>query len=375
MARRTTPRCSATSAERFDVRRHHDRVLPARRQVLRAHRRARRQARRLRGEVHVRRASRCSSTSIELPGGRLQALSIAWDSRSKSQNGQRWFHLYPNERVTRDDELHWSRPSQNWNFMCADCHSTGLRKNYDRDADRFDTQWSEISVGCEACHGPGSRHVAWASARRTDRVARRTRQGSDCSARRAARRCLDAERDDRQRDTVAPANQRARDRDLRAVSLAARQIADGYEAGKPFLDYYRPALLSRPLYHADGQQRDEVYTWGSFLQSKMYAHGVTCSDCHNPHSGKLRAEGNAVCATCHLPAKYDTPAHHHHQAGERGRVVRGLSHADDHLHGGRPAARSQPAHAATGSVRRARHARTRARAVIRSATRAGPPRR
>ena len=79
------------------------------------------------------------------------------------------------------------------------------------------------------------------------------------------------------------------------------QIADGYEAGKPFLDYYRPALLSRPLYHADGQQRDEVYIWGSFLQSKMYARGVTCSDCHNPHSGKLRAEGNAVCATCHLP--------------------------------------------------------------------------
>ena len=72
------------------------------------------------------------------------------------------------------------------------------------------------------------------------------------------------------------------------------QIAEGYVPGKAFLDYYRPALLTSPLYHADGQQRDEVYNWGSFLQSKMYANGVTCSDCHDPHSGKLRAEGNVA---------------------------------------------------------------------------------
>ena len=96
------------------------------------------------------------------------------------------------------------------------------------------------------------------------------------------------------------------------------QIAEGYEAGKPFLDHYRPALLTSPLYHADGQQRGEVYNWGSFLQSKMYANGVTCSDCHNPHSGKLRAEGNALCATCHVPSKYDTAAHHHHKPASAG---------------------------------------------------------
>jgi Tfp pilus assembly protein PilF len=96
------------------------------------------------------------------------------------------------------------------------------------------------------------------------------------------------------------------------------QIAEGYQAGKPFLDYYRPALLTSPLYHADGQQRDEVYNWGSFLQSKMYASGVTCSDCHDPHSGKLRAEGNAVCAACHLPSKYDSSAHHHHKPAGAG---------------------------------------------------------
>lgn len=76
--------------------------------------------------------------------------------------------------------------------------------------------------------------------------------------------------------------------------------------------------MSQGLYYVDGQQRDEVYVWGSFLQSRMYHAGVTCGDCHEPHSQKLRAEGNALCATCHLAAKYDTPAHHHHEGTGRG---------------------------------------------------------
>ena len=107
---------------------------------------------------------RCSNISIEFPDGRLQALSIAWDARPKKEGGQRWFHLYPNERITHDDELHWTRPSQNWNFMCADCHSTDVRKNYDPATDKFQTRWAEINVGCEACHGPGSRH--WSGPKR-----------------------------------------------------------------------------------------------------------------------------------------------------------------------------------------------------------------
>ena len=256
---------------------------------------------------------------IELSGGRVQALSIAWDSRPRNRGGQRWFHLYPNERVTHDDELHWSRPSQNWNFMCADCHSTGLRKNYDRETDRFRTQFAEISVGCEACHGPGSRHLEWAAARTTGKpgpIDSSKGLNTRLDERRGVAWIVNATTGNATRSRP-----RTSDREIESCAQChARrsQIADGYEAGKPFLDYYRPALLSRPLYHADGQQRDEVYIWGGFLQSRMYARGVTCSDCHNPHSGSLRAEGNAVCATCHLPAKYDTPAHHHHQMASAG---------------------------------------------------------
>jgi predicted CXXCH cytochrome family protein len=250
---------------------------------------------------------------IELAGGRVQALSIAWDARSKNQNGQRWFHLYPTERVTSRDELHWTRPSQNWNFMCADCHSTGLRKNYDRATDRFQTTWAEISVGCEACHGPGSLHMKWAGGARTDSSKGLTARLDE---RRGVAWTANAATGNASRSHPRTSN---REIETCAQCHARRtQIADGYEAGKPFLEYYRPALLTRPLYHADGQQRDEVYTWGSFLQSRMYARGVTCSDCHNPHSGKLRAEGNAVCASCHMPSKYETPSHLRHQPSSAG---------------------------------------------------------
>jgi Tfp pilus assembly protein PilF len=281
---------------------------------------------------------------IEFPDGRLQALSIAWDSRLKKDGGQRWFHLYPNEQITYDDELHWTRPSQNWNFMCADCHSTDIRKNYDAATDKFQTRWAEISVGCEACHGPGSRHLEWA-ATQSPALQKGGKGGFESAGeiplnppfskgeegqRAEGVKGLSARLDERQgiawTQNAATGNSvrsqpRTADREVEVCAQChARrgQIAEGYQAGKPFLNHYRPALLTLPLYHSDGQQRGEVYNWGSFLQSKMYASGVTCSDCHNPHSGKLRAEGDVVCATCHLPSKYDTTAHHHHKPASSG---------------------------------------------------------
>ena len=314
---------------------------------------------------------------VEFPDGRLQALSIAWDARSKKEGGQHWFHLYPNERVTHGDELHWTRPAQNWNFMCADCHSTDVRKNYDSASDKFQTRWAEISVGCEACHGPGSNHVAWAKfespplkrGARGDLNTPEIPLNPPFPKGEVSSKGLSARLDERRGITwsinaatgnAARSKPRASEREIEVCAQChARrgQIAEGYQAGKPFLDYYRPALLTPPLYHADGQQRGEVYNWGSFLQSKMYANGVTCSDCHNPHSGKLRAEGNAVCATCHLPSKYDTTAHHQHKSGSTGASVRVVPHAHHDLYGYRSAPRSQPARTPAGPVGQIRHAK------------------
>jgi predicted CXXCH cytochrome family protein len=281
---------------------------------------------------------------IEFPDGRIQALAIAWDVRPKSQGGQRWFHLYPKERITHEDELHWTRPAQNWNFMCADCHSTDLQKNFDATSNRFNTQWAEINVGCEACHGPGSEHVEWTKSQ-SPPLQKGGKGGFELSQqiplappfskgeevpRTDSSKGLTVSLDERRgviwkpneaTGNSARSQPRITEREIEACAQChARrgQIAESYAAGKPFLDYYRPALLTSPLYHADGQQRDEVYIWGSFLQSKMYASGVTCSDCHDPHSGKLRAEGNAVCASCHQSSKYAAATHHHHKPGSAG---------------------------------------------------------
>ncbi len=256
---------------------------------------------------------------VELPGGRLQALSIAWDARPREAGGQRWFHLYPNETIDFRDELHWTRRQQNWNYMCADCHSTNVRKNYDAAAARYATTWSEINVACEACHGPGSRHVAWAGATRAGRTYdEHDRKGLTVvlRERRGAQWAIDAASGTAKRSVPRTT---AVELDVCAQCHARRsQISSDYSPGRPFLDHYRPALLSAPLYWSDGQQRDEVYSWGSFLESRMHAAGVTCSDCHEPHGQKLRAPGNQVCAQCHAPAKYDAATHHFHRAGGRG---------------------------------------------------------
>lgn len=254
---------------------------------------------------------------IEFPDGRMQALSIAWDTRPRAAGGQRWFHLYPRERIDFRDPLHWTRSEQNWNYMCADCHSTNLRRNYDATRDRYATTWTDMNVACEACHGPGSNHVAWAQ---KQPGWQQFDHGKGLAI------ALDERRDVAWRIDTASGNatrSRAidshREIDTCAVCHARRApIASDSNPTGQLLDTHQPSLLREGMYFADGQQHDEVYIWGSFLQSKMYARGVTCSDCHDPHSQKLRAPGNAVCAQCHAPTKYESPSHHMHKTGSAG---------------------------------------------------------
>ncbi|MEZ5460859.1 tetratricopeptide repeat protein [Dokdonella sp.] len=254
---------------------------------------------------------------IELPGGRIQALGIAWDTRSGAEGGQKWFHLYPDQVLKPGDPLHWTGVDQNWNYQCADCHSTNLRKNYDADTRSFATDWSEINVSCEACHGPGSRHIEWAEKGEGEQEAGPSMGLTvDLDERHGASWILNAET-----GNAVRSKPRKHDREIQVCARChARrgQNSDDFVAGQDFHEAFRPALIEPGLYYDDGQQRDEVFIHGSFLQSKMYSRGVTCSDCHEPHSGELRAVGNAVCSTCHLPGKFDTPAHSHHAVGSEG---------------------------------------------------------
>lgn len=248
---------------------------------------------------------------VRFPDGRLRALGLAWDSRPANEGGQRWFHLQPDEAVPHGDVLHWTGPAGDWALQCGECHSTDLDTGYDAETDHYTPTWIDVNVGCEACHGPGSRHVGWAEDSGRDHdgddglTVRFGKPGAwEFASGAAIAHRVPPRTDHQEVETCAPCHAR------RAL------IVPGADAQVPFLDAHRPALLDAGLYFADGQMDDEVYVWGSFLQSKMYAAGVTCSDCHDPHS--LKVAGDDACAKCHQPDVFATPAHTHHPAGSAG---------------------------------------------------------
>ncbi len=255
---------------------------------------------------------------VDIGRGRLQALTIAWDARSPEDGGQRWFHLYSEEDARPGGILHWTGPYQNWNYMCSECHSTDLRKNYVAGEDRYDTAWSEIDVACEACHGPGSRHVTWVQGESggTPDTGGRFGLVMRFDRRDGSSWILDEGADlARMSGPVEPPPE------IDACGRCHSRrtwIRQEYEYGRPLLDTHRIALLDENLYHPDGQILEEVYVYGSFLQSRMHRAGVTCTDCHDPHSARLVAEGNGVCVQCHRAETFATPDHHFHQQGGPG---------------------------------------------------------
>jgi predicted CXXCH cytochrome family protein len=253
---------------------------------------------------------------VAFPGGRYQALPLAWDSRPLAAGGQHWFHLYPGEALPHGDALHWTGMNQTWNFMCADCHSTNLQRNFDLSTNAYHTTWSELDVSCEACHGPGSRHVAWAKAPAStagDGTKGLVALLADTDG---GRWVLDPAVGTATR--TAPPSSSSEIETCALCHSRRHEIAGVFAYGHPLLDSAVPSLLAQGTYFPDGQVEDEDYEYGSFLQSLMHRRGVTCSNCHDPHSLKLRVPGNQLCAQCHLPARFDTATHTHHPVGSTG---------------------------------------------------------
>lgn len=253
---------------------------------------------------------------IAFPDGRLQALSVAWDTRPESAGGQRWFHLYPDAPIRAGDPLHWTRREQNWNWMCAECHSTKLERHFDAASNSYATTFAEMNVACEACHGPGEKHLAWASTGANIAADPSRGLAVRLHERRGVHWTPDAQSGNATRSE--PPGTRTEMAVCAQCHARRASFAAGLSHAGDTFETHDLALLTAPLYHPDGQQRGEVYNTGSFMSSRMHAKGVTCSDCHEPHSGALRAAGNAVCSQCHLPAKYDTSTHTLHAANSRG---------------------------------------------------------
>lgn len=237
---------------------------------------------------------------IELPGGKLQCLTIAWDTKAR-----RWFSLYPEERIEPGDPLHWTGRYQNWNLMCAECHTTDYQKGYDLVTDSYQSSWTELNVSCQACHGPGEEHMNWA----------RNPEASETFERDYRLKVsfkLNKLNSRYEVDSCAPCHSRR------------SRFSERYPHHGAFEDHFRLQTLGQGLYFPDGQIREEVYVYGSFLQSKMFHQGVSCSDCHDPHSLNLKKTGNELCTQCHQPqhpvraftglrlANYDSPLHHFH---------------------------------------------------------------
>ena len=256
---------------------------------------------------------------IEFPGGRYQCLPICWDTRPADEGGQKWFHIYGEEHIPPDDVLFWTKVNQNWNYMCAECHSTNLRKNYQHETRTYNTTWSEVDVSCEACHGPCSDHIAWAEI---------VEQGGDPeSYPDMGLTVLLKDRDNAtwifDPDSATARRSVPRESDL-VIQMCSRchsrrsVLTEDYFHGGSLLNTHWPSLLEEGLYFTDGQILEEVYVYASFLQSKMYEAGVTCQDCHEPHSGNVYVQGNALCYRCHLASEYGTREHHFHDPEQEG---------------------------------------------------------
>jgi len=250
---------------------------------------------------------------VEFPGGRMQVPRVSWDTKQK-----KWFHQYAHQNIAAGDWLHWTGNAQNWNTMCASCHSTNLKKNYNIDSDSYHTTFSVMNVSCESCHGPAKLHIEYVNS--NDYKKGKKTQGSLLHLGKGSEQLA-------QINTCAPCHALKSD-------LSPNLVSSG-----EIMDNYIPEIPTTEHYQADGQIDDESYIYTSFLQSKMFHRNVKCNNCHNPHSGKILYNTNQLCTQCHSKT-YDDPSHTFHQVGITaseckschmpGKVYMGIDERHDH---------------------------------------------
>lgn len=228
---------------------------------------------------------------VDAPGNRLQTLEVALDPRTNE-----WFNVYGDEDRRPGEWGHWTGRGMTWNNMCAGCHNTRLRKHYDALQDAYNTTMAEMSVGCEACHGPMKDHGEWYSLHP---------ETQPFPGRKTFTR-------DQQRDTCGTCHSRR------------AELTGDFKPGDDYNDHFSLVIPNETdIYFADGQVRDEDYVFTSFLSSGMHTAGVRCNDCHEPHSHQLRLPGNLMCLSCHagqnpLSPRIDPGPHSHHDPNGAG---------------------------------------------------------
>ncbi len=206
--------------------------------------------------------------------GGLQTPSAAWDVQRKE-----WFDVFRDDALQQERGAavrkhgewgHWTGRGMNWNSQCAWCHMSGFRKNYQVETDTFRSTWKEPGITCIQCHKASD-----------------TPDAEDgCLVARADRQLTDAQHDDN------------------CASCHARreELTGDFSIGEAFDSHFRLELPKVPgVFHPNGLQLEEDYCETSFRLHRMGRTGVTCYDCHDPHSGKLvlPAENDELCLQCH----------------------------------------------------------------------------
>jgi tetratricopeptide (TPR) repeat protein/ssDNA-binding Zn-finger/Zn-ribbon topoisomerase 1 len=257
---------------------------------------------------------------VEFPDGRVQLIPFAWDSREAAEGGQRWFDLYP-EQTQKHQEFFWTNTGQNWNYMCADCHSTNVEKNFNVKDNSYNTTFSEINVGCEACHGPASDHMAWSKAPNETPVVVTKHAGFDRNLSKPVKRWVAEPGKTILQPEHTSEKTEASQQTLVCAQCHSRHLqisTKDHVASQSLGDRYVLNLIDAQRYYPDGQVYDENFVYGSFLQSKMNKMGVVCSNCHDSHSAKLILPKETVCLQCHQAETYASATHHHHEESSEG---------------------------------------------------------
>jgi tetratricopeptide (TPR) repeat protein len=208
--------------------------------------------------------------------GRLHATEACWDPNKKE-----WFNVYGSEDRKPGEWGHWTGRGMSWNTMCAGCHNTRVRKNYDSPTDTFRTTMAQMTVGCEACHGPMKQHAQAYTSGIPEQIAQ------------AKMVTFNAKDPKPMLDTCGMCHARR------------TELTGDFKPGDKFFDHHHLSTVDHTdTFYADGQIREEDYEYSSFLSSRMHHAGVRCSDCHDPHSGKPLQAGNMLCMRCHTAGGY-----------------------------------------------------------------------
>ncbi|MFP4166663.1 MAG: ammonia-forming cytochrome c nitrite reductase subunit c552 [Opitutales bacterium] len=211
----------------------------------------------------------------EFPDGRYQTISASYDVKK-----DRWVDVFANEDRQPGEWGHWTGQGMNWNANCAYCHTTEYEKNYNLEENAYHSSWVQQGLACATCHSGLETHV-------------------------------EAARQEDYETGLTTLDQKQRIHNCAICHSRRDQLtAEGFESGDNYHDHFNLSLPDQPgLYYPDGQIRDEVFVFASFELSRMGHAGVSCMDCHDPHTEELiqPVKNNMLCQRCHEHGVMDAP--------------------------------------------------------------------